>query len=901
MKKPSHADATEIFQKLSGELNLAIGFNGRFETLYAASENTYGTAVEEWKSKPFIEFLHPEEREQASAALQKLMRRSGRDSFEARLLCKDGSFRWMQWTLMSRKSEKVIYAHARDITARKETERSLPEQNEEWSEFVENVPIALHWVGPDGKILWANRTELEMLGYQPEEYIGRHISEFHVDSEVIADLLQRLSRLESVRDYEARMRCKDGSIKLVLISSNVKTRNGKFLHTRCFTFDITERRLAEERFRLAVQSAPSGIVMTDAKGRILLVNKQIEKYFGYSQEELIGRLIEILVPQRFRGKHPTFRKDFGKNPEARPMGAGRDLFGLRKDGSEFPIEIGLSPTHTGSGMLVLSTVVDISERKRMEMELRESEERFRLMADSAPVMIWISDTSTLCTFFNKPWLEFTGRTMKEEIGNGWAKGVHPEDFQSCLNTYLSSFYNHEPFQMEYRLRRHDGEYRWVLNIGVPHFGPNQSFMGYIGSCIDITERKAAEEQIRQFNLELEQRVADATAELEATNEDLEDEVEQHRTTSEGLRLHSAIVSNMSEGVCLVRALNGEIVYTNDKFEQMFGYESGELFGRHISVVYYAIPGRSAQEVAVDIMSEVRQRGDVVIETHNVKKGGTPFWSRAHISTFDHPEFGTVWLAIHEDITERRQAEQEIQKLNTELEERVQRRTAELETSNRELESFSYSVSHDLSAPLRTIDGFSHFLLEEYGNQLDRQAQDYLQRMRAASQNMAHLIDALLNLARMTRREMQREVVNLSGLAVGISLDLQRAEPDRKVEFTMAEGIMATGDPHLLRVVLENLLGNAWKFTSKHQQAHVEFGVKDEEGKRVYFVRDDGAGFEMKYVNKLFGAFQRLHLKTDYPGTGIGLATVQRISHRHGGKAWAQGEVENGATFFFTLG
>jgi PAS domain S-box-containing protein len=258
------------------------------------------------------------------------------------------------------------------------------------------------------------------------------------------------------------------------------------------------------------------------------------------------------------------------------------------------------------------------------------------------------------------------------------------------------------------------------------------------------------------------------------------------------------------------------------------------------------------------------------------------------------------IGVHVDFTGRREAEDAVRRLNADLEARVTERTAQLEVALRELEAFSYSVSHDLRAPLRAIDGFAQALAEELPPDLPNGHRHYLQRVRAAAQRMGSLIDDLLQLSRVSRHELSHVAVDLSTLAREIESELRRAQPGRQVTFSVAPGMVARGDPHLLRTALDNLLGNAWKYTSKHSSAHIAFGAERIDGERVFVLRDDGAGFDPAYADKLFGAFQRLHAPGEFEGTGIGLATVQRIVQRHHGRIWAEGAVERGATFYFTL-
>ncbi len=291
--------------------------------------------------------------------------------------------------------------------------------------------------------------------------------------------------------------------------------------------------------------------------------------------------------------------------------------------------------------------------------------------------------------------------------------------------------------------------------------------------------------------------------------------------------------------------------------------------------------------------------------------GESFWEEQHQPDLDiYYEFSwnPVLLdkkiigvaAFVRNITERKRTEAAMAKTNVELERRVAERTAELQVSNQELESFAYAVSHDLRAPLRGIDGWSQAALEDYGPQLEERGRTYLKTVRGEVQRMAGLIDDLLDLSRVTRAPLKRETVDLTAMVKELEAGLRVGQPERTVDFVVEPGMTVQGDPVLLRAVLQNLLGNAWKFTGKRPRARIEVGCASESGQTVYYVRDDGTGFDMRYASKLFAPFQRLHTQTEFPGTGIGLATVQRIIHRHGGKVWTAAGVEQGATFYFTL-
>ena len=325
----------------------------------------------------------------------------------------------------------------------------------------------------------------------------------------------------------------------------------------------------------------------------------------------------------------------------------------------------------------------------------------------------------------------------------------------------------------------------------------------------------------------------------------------------------------------------------------------------IAIVVLAIALLAAYALAAGLQGRISAPILALAETATAASTRQDYSLRA--PKFGEDELGTLTDAFNQMLGRIEEQKKELQQHAMGLEQRVAERTRELEkraaellAANSELDAFAYSVSHDLRAPLRSIDGFSQVLLEDYGAQLDDGGRDSLHRVRAASQRMATLIDDLLKLARVTRTEMRTERVDLSGLARDIVGEIQRTTPDRQVDFAIAPGLEAEGDAQLLRVVLDNLLRNGWKYTGKQPQPRVEFTTMDENGDRVFVIKDNGAGFDMKYADKLFGVFQRLHSSAEFEGTGVGLATVRRIINRHGGRIWAEGVVDQGATFYFTL-
>jgi PAS domain S-box-containing protein len=449
----------------------------------------------------------------------------------------------------------------------------------------------------------------------------------------------------------------------------------------------------------------------------------------------------------------------------------------------------------------------------------------------------------------------------------WELLVHPEDRQEATRRVEQAMETGK-FEAEWRVIWPDGTLRWLAGRALVFKDEADKPLRLIGGNIDITEAKQAGEELRQASEQ--RRLALEAAELGAWD---------------------------------------------------YHFETGDVFWDDACCHMFAVPpGRISDEEALSrIHSEDRPavRESLAQALAGANNGsyhhefrvrwadGTVHWIVSH-GRVQFGEKGGLrralrFTGVNADITERKQAELEIRQLNSELEKRVRERTVQLEIANKELEAFAYSVSHDLRAPLRGIDGWSLALAEDYAAQLDQRAHGYIDRVRSETQRMGFLIDAMLQLSKVSRADMQLVPVNLTDAARGIASRLSEANSSRTIEFVIQPGLCGIADARLLEIALTNLLANAVKFTAVRAHSRIEFGQASHNGQPAFYVRDNGVGFDMTYAGKLFSAFHRLHKTSEFPGTGIGLATVQRVIHRHAGRVWAEAQVDRGATFYFTIG
>ncbi len=801
-------------------------------------------------------------------------------------------------------SVRSVLSIARDITERKQVEDALRESEERFKGLFDDAVLGLYRTTPDGKILMANPAMCRMLGYDSfKELQKRNLEEDGFNPGYPRERFKKEIEAKGVIiGLEASWDLRGGGRIFVSESARaIKDDSGRVLYYEGSVEDITERhralealRESEEKFKNLSEQSPN-MIFINRKGKVVYANEVCEQTMGYSRGELCSPDFDfqrLLAPE----SENAVRASFASHLAGREVPPYETSL-ITKDGRRIEAVLTTKLIDFENEKAILGILTDITEQKRIQKALQQGEERFRQLVENMSSGVAVYEARDdgrdfIFKDFNRAAERIEGVARQDILGRSVLDAFPGVADLGLFEVFRRVWQTGEPEHLPAGVYQDQRIVGWRENY-VYRLPSGEVVAVYD----DITERRRAEI-------------------LERAVYEIARAAEEVKSLDDLFRSVHLIIKGLMPAANFLIALYDEKENLLD-----FPYYVDEID----SVPPSRKPGKGLTGYVLrtgkTLLCDTAQAEELSRDGEAEKLGipsscwlGVPLKARNKIIgviALDHYSDPKAYGEREKQVLEyvsgqvanaivRKQAEEAVRSLNIELEERVRRRTALLEAANRELEAFAYSVSHDLRAPLRTIDGFAQALEEELHGRIEDRTLHYLNRVRAASRDMERLISDLLKLSRVTRAEMSYTSVHLSIIVEKLASELQAAHPVRRVEWVIAPGVKVDGDPQQLESVLRNLVGNAFKFTAKHASARIEFGVQDRGGQKVYFVRDDGAGFDMVYADKLFSVFQRLHKAEDFEGTGVGLAIVQRIIHRHGGRVWAEGLVEKGATFYFSL-
>lgn len=815
------------------------------------------------------------------------------------------------------------------------------EANEIFRQIAHNILHLVCKVDVESVYRYVSPSFGRLLGIEPQSLLGESMfARIHPDDRAIVktqyqEALGTLSNCE----LEFRYRHADGHyVWLRSACSLLFDASGGFTGAIVSSHEInrhgpTLEALAEskQRFKTLADATFEGIAVMH-QGQVVDVNEQLAEMLGYQRDEIIGMsALEAVAPESRGEVAEAIRTD-----RIEPY----EHFAMRKDGTVFPVESRGRPAIIDGRKVRITALRDLTRDKQAEEGLRKSEERLRLALEGTTDGIWDWDVKTNAAYFSPRYYTMLGYEP-DEFPSGydsWRCLVHPDDVEAAERAVKKAISQHLPFTIEFRMKAKSGEWIWILGRGkVVAMDAEGNALRVAGSHTDITDRKHAEDA-------LEKRILALTQPLDVAHgidfEDLLDLEElQHLQDLYAEAFGVAALITGPDGIPITKPSNftdlcRDIIRPSEKgvkncnhSDAMIGKYNASgpniqtclsaglanagasitVGGRHVAnwligqvrnetldeekILGYA------REIGVDetAFREAYQRVPVMPQEQFEKAAHVLFAVSNQISTAAYQNVLQARI-----IADLKRAEEEIRELNESLEQRVQARTEQLEAATKELEAFAYSVSHDLRAPLRAVNGYARILEEGYLSALDDEGRRVLGVVRSEAARMGRLIDELLRFSRLGRGALEKVHTNMTSLAEEVLREFRSKNPNSRIDFRLGELPQAKGAPTLLRQLWVNLIGNAIKFSGDREQPEIEVGGSIQEAEAHYFVKDNGVGFDMKYADRLFRVFERLHDRGEFEGTGVGLAFAHRIVKRHGGRIWAEAEVDRGATLFFTL-
>jgi PAS domain S-box-containing protein len=872
-----------------------VGLDGVVRWIDPTVGDTLGTPETDWLDRPLTRLAHADDVSALTSFFDRLRQGLPGTGLAVRLRSHSG-YRRLRLSARADLEAGVVYATAVDVTPTDDPIAPL-------RLIADALPAALIYVDTDQRYRFVNETTRRWFGTDP---VAAGLTMRDLLGEVVYETrrpaIERALQGERVTMEGPTRVAGGGIIESEVVYQPDVDGDGQVRGFVGMIHDITDRVAArraieqsESSLRRFIQTANEGILRVGPDERVVYANDYHCRLLGYEPGETVGmHVLDFVFPEDLPEMAARRSRRRGEAP--------RDRYEMRlrhRDGTEvWVLNSTVVVEEGGQYDGTYTMITDITELKQVERALRESEGRYRELANAMPLIVWTARPDGATDYFNDRWYEFTGFDRTLEGDASWGPILHPDDVARTLATWYASVQSGEMYEIEYRFYdRRTGGYRWHLSRALPSRDEDGTIVKWYGSTTDIHERKT-HEQILDFLVRLGEvvgHIGDPDIAIGIASRMLGEEMKVDRVTYADVMEDENRFSIPNDYGRDLPSMAGDYRISDFGEERLQRLRAGETVAIDDLAQADMTEAEKARNDALGLRAMITVpllRDGSLVGALGVHQRYPRAWTAEEI------RLAQIVAERTRDILEQIRANRRIRELNEALEERVRLRTAELERANREMEGFTYSVSHDLRAPLRGIVSTSRLLEEDFGEVLPDEAKNLLRRQANAANRLATLIDELLQLSRISRTDIRREEVDLTALAHEVIAELTR---DRSfpATFDVRPGLRAHGDSRLLRLILVNLVENALKFSPNGGVITVSEGRH--EGRYGFFVRDQGIGFDPRYEAKLWLPFERLHRDEDFPGTGIGLANVRRIAERHGGTTWADSRPGQGATFWFNLG